>query len=267
MNLSRYFKRIHYTGDTSPTLNNLRAIHRAHLMHIPFENLNIHMPRPVILDEDLLFQKFVDEHRGGFCYEQNGLFHTVLTQLGYEVYRLEANVRGSDGNYSPPMSHMCLLVMIDGVRYLADVGFGASFIEPIELDNPDIQSQDAGQFKIVHEGDTLYYYNQNIGEDNMTIGYRFYLTPHELHEYDDACHYTQTSPNSHFTQKRVCSRWSEQGRITVTDDKFIVTSWEGERTETPITDEAQFHELLAEHFGITVQTHPPQARVRHKPSA
>lgn len=259
MDLSPYFERIHYTGDISPTLENLRAIHRAHLMHIPFENLNLHIPRPVILDEAQLFSKFIDENRGGFCYEQNGLFHAVLSQLGYEVYRLEANVRGSDGTYSPAMTHMCLLVVIDTVRYLADVGFGTSFIEPIEIDNPEIQAQDVGHFKIVHEGDMLYYYCQTIAQEEMNIGYRFWLKPHELHEYVDACHYTQTSPLSHFTQGRVCSCWSEAGRITVTDNKFILTTWEGERTETPVHDEAHFHQLLVEHFGITVQTQSPIA--------
>lgn len=258
MDLQAYFERINYTGDTAPTLDNLRQIHRAHLMAVPFENLNIHIPRRIILDEDRLFDKIVGENRGGFCFEQNGLFYAVLTQLGYEVYRLEANVLGATGDYGIPMSHMCLLVVIDGVRYLADVGFGASFIEPIEIDNPAIQVQDVGQFKIEFDGDTLYYSCQNIGQEEMSIGYRFYLTPHDLADYESACHYHQTSPKSHFTQKRVCSRWSHRGRITVTDDQFIVTSWQGERAETPITDEAQFHDLLAEHFGITVQTLPPQ---------
>lgn len=257
MELSRYFERINYTGDTDPTLKNLSAIHRAHLMSIPFENLNIHIPRPIILDEAQLFAKFIDENRGGFCYEQNGLFYAVLKQLAYEVYRLEANVRGSDGTYSPAMTHMCLLVIIDNVRYLADVGFGASFIEAIEIDNPEIQVQDTGQFKIVHDGDTLYYHSQTIGQEEMNIGYRFWLTPHELHDYVDACHYTQTSAKSHFTQKRVCSCWSEEGRITVTDSKFILTTWEGNRTETAISDEEHFHQLLEEHFGITVQTQSP----------
>lgn len=260
MDLQRYFQRINYTGDTAPTLANLKAIHRAHLIAIPFENLNLHIPRKVILDEALLFQKFVDEHRGGFCYEQNGLFHAVLTQLGYEVYRLEGNVSRAGNSYAPPMTHMCLLVIIDGVRYLADVGFGAGFIEPLELDNPDIQKQDTGQFKIVHDGDTLYYHNQVIGQEEMVIAYRFYLTPHELEEYVDACHYTSTSPKSHFTHKRLCSRWSDAGRVTVTDDKFILTTWDGKRTETPIESESQFHDLLQEHFGIDVQTVPPMVK-------
>lgn len=259
MNLEAYFKRIQYTGDTHATVDNLRKIHRAHLMHIPFENLNIHMPKPIILDESALFTKIVEENRGGFCFEQNGLFHAVLTELGYDVQRLEANVHHGDGKFGIPMDHMCLLVTIDGQRYLADVGFGASFIEPLAIDTTAIQEQSVGRFKIELEGETGYYYSQGISDDKITISYRFFFAPHALADYETACHYMQTSPQTHFTQKRVCSRWSEQGRITLSDDKFIVTSWDGQRSETPIHDEVEWHELLQEHFGITIQTQRPKA--------
>ena len=183
----------------------------------------------------------------------------LLSQLGYDVQRLEANVYHEGGDYGVPMNHMCLLVTIEGVRYLADVGFGASFIEPLLIDTPDIQEQSVGRFKIGIDGDTAYYHSQGIGADKMTIGYRFFFTPHTLADYETACHYMQTSPKTHFTQKRVCSRWSEQGRITLRDNKFIVTTWEGQRTETAISDEAHWHQLLEQHFGITIQTQPPQA--------
>lgn len=261
MNIQAYFDRINYTGSTDATLTTLQQIHRAHLMAIPFENLNIHMPKPIILDEEALFQKIVHDRRGGFCFEQNGLFHAILSELGFDVIRLEANVHHGNNEYGVPKNHMALLVTIDDVRYLADIGFGASFIEPLEIDNPEIQVQDVGQFKIVIEGDTAYYYAQGITDEQMTIGYRFFFTPHALVDYEAACHYMQTSPKTHFTQKRVCSRWSEQGRITVSEDKFIVTGWDGQRQEAAIASEKQFHDLLEEHFGITVKTYPPKHKV------
>lgn len=257
MDIQAYFDRIGYTGDNDPTLDTLRRIHRAHLMAIPFENLNIHIPRPIILDEDALFEKMVVQGRGGFCFEQNGFFHAVLKQLGFDVVRLEANVHNEGNDFGVPMNHMCLLVTIDGIRYLADVGFGTSFIEPLETDNPDIQVQDVGRFRISIEGDTAYYYLQEIGENEMSLGYRFFFEPHELSDYAAACHYMQTSPKTHFTQKRVCSRWADQGRITVSENKFIVTTWDGQRTETLIETEDQFHTLLKAQFGIEVRTHPP----------
>ncbi|MEO1286544.1 MAG: arylamine N-acetyltransferase [Chloroflexota bacterium] len=260
MNLSAYFDRIAYTGDTSPTWATLKQLHRAHLMHIPFENLSIHMPQRIILDEDWLFTKIVTEKRGGFCFEQNGLFYAVLKQLGYEVYRLEANVYHDGGDYGVLMNHMCLLIVIDGVRYLADVGFGASFIEPLLLDSSDIQVQDAGHFQIIFEGETGYYHTQGLSDDNMSIGYRFYLTPHTLADYNEACHYMQTSPETHFTQKRVCSQWTDNGRITLSDNKFITTDWDGIRTEIPVENEDHFHQLLDNYFGIAVKTVPPQMK-------
>lgn len=259
MDLQAYLNRINYTGALDPTLDTLKGLHRQHLFHVPFENLNIHMPRRIILDENLLFEKMVTENRGGFCFEQNGLFFWVLNQLGFDVIRIEANVHGDNG-YSLPMTHMALIVTIDEVRYLTDVGFGASFIEPIEIDNPNIQSHENMDFQIVIAGDTAYYHNRIVGWDEMKIGYRFFFEAHALSDYVSACDYTQSSPNSHFTQKRVCSRWSETGRITLSDNNFIVTTWAGERTETPIRDEDHFHALLNEHFGIDVLTQPPRVQ-------
>lgn len=260
MNLSAYFERIGYTGSTEPTLANLKAIHRAHMMNIPFENLNIHIPRQIVLTEKALFAKIVHENRGGFCFEQNGLFSAVLRELGYEVYKLEGNVYSHErGGYGEiRRGHMTLMVIIDGVRYLADVGFGAGFVEPIELDNPDIQKQDVGSFRIEHDGKKGFFYQQQNGDEEMKLAYRFFIETYELSDYEEACHYVQTSPKTHFTQKRVCTKLIADGRITLTDGKFIHTALDGQRTETDVESESQFHDLLKEHFGIDVQTRVPQ---------
>jgi len=261
MNLERYFERIGYTGDTTPTIDTLKAIHQAHLRHVPFENLNIHIPRPIILDETALYEKIVHEQRGGFCFEQNGLFYAVLETLGYAVQRLEANVYHADeDDFGISMNHMCLLVTIDGVRYLADVGFGASFIDPLDLDNRAVQVQDSGQFKVRFEGDTGYFYSQPIGDDEMNLAYRFFLEAHDLADYETACQYMQTSPKTHFTQKRLCSQWMPEGRVTLSENKLISTTWQGARTEIPISDENHFHQLLADYFSINIKTRPPHRK-------
>lgn len=259
MNLAAYFQRINYTGSTSPTLETLKQLHRAHMQHIPFENLNIHIPRPIILDEAALFEKIVTENRGGFCFEQNGLFAAVLCELAYEVYQLEANVfHNTDNSFSIPMGHMNLMVIVDDIRYLVDVGFGASFIEPLELDNSEIQKQDVGSFQIKHDGKTGYFYEHFNGTDMLTLAYRFFFEPHDLTDYEDACHYMQTA-SQNFTQKRVCTRLTNEGRITLSEGKLIQTAWDGTRQERPIESEEQFHTLLQEHFSIDVQTQAPQA--------
>lgn len=246
--LQAYLQRIGYSGATEPGSDNLRAIHRAHLMSVPFENLDIHVGRWIVLDEDRLYHKIVNERRGGFCFEQNGLFSAMLSEMGYDVQRIEANVRGSDGDYGIPFAHMTLIVTLDGKRWLADVGFGDSFIEPLEIDNPAPQMQRNKAYKIVLDGDTGYYME---GQENgdFQIEYRFFFQPHDLRDYADACYYMQTSPKTHFTQKRVCSKATPTGRISLSDLRLITTE-NGSRTEREISGEAEFEALLQQEFGI-----------------
>ena len=246
--LQTYFQRIGYTGATEPTIDNLRAIHRAHMFSVPFENLDIHVGRWIVLDEEKLFHKIVNERRGGFCFEQNGLFDAMLREIGYDVIRIEANVRGGDGEYSIPMNHMALLVTIDDKRWIADVGFGDSFLEPLELDNPEPQTVAGRHFKIEHDGTTGYYRYPDENGD-WQIQYRFFFTPHELADYNDACYYMQTSPKTHFTQKRVCSVATPDGRISLSDLRLIERKGDV-RTERLLNDEAEFDALLLERFGI-----------------
>jgi N-hydroxyarylamine O-acetyltransferase len=257
MNLNDYFKRIDYNGTTDITHDTLRDLHRAHLYAVPFENLNIHMPRPITLDESALFEKIVDEGRGGFCYEQNGLFAWALRTLGFDVQLLDARVYNTTTEaYGMVKAHLSLIVALDK-RYLADVGFGSSFIEPLELDNPEIQTQSVGRFRVEHDGEWGTYFAQLNGSDALSPAYHFSMKPYQLRDFIEACDYTQTSPDSHFTQGRVCSLATPDGRITLTEGKFIRTALDGKRDETILNSEDEFHEILAEKFNIHVQTHPP----------
>ena len=73
---------------TAPTPETLRDLQVAHLSTVPFENLSIHSGEPIVLNEDALFAKIVEQKRGGFCYECNGLFAGLLRALGFEVAML-----------------------------------------------------------------------------------------------------------------------------------------------------------------------------------
>jgi N-hydroxyarylamine O-acetyltransferase len=102
MNIDAYLKRINYSGSLEPTAETLRALQVAHLFAVPFENLSIHAGEPIVLNEDALFGKIVENRRGGFCYEANGLFASLLRALGFEVVMLSAGVATRD-----PDGHAC----------------------------------------------------------------------------------------------------------------------------------------------------------------
>src|ERR1017187_10297680 len=130
LNLLAYLERIGYSGSTEPSAETLRALQRAHMLAVPFENLDIHLGRPIVCDEDRFLHKIINERRGGFCYELNGAFAALLRALGFKVTLLSARVAGSDGSASPEFDHLTLRVDLDE-PWLADVGFGDSFIEPL----------------------------------------------------------------------------------------------------------------------------------------
>jgi N-hydroxyarylamine O-acetyltransferase len=247
LDVSSYLGRIGYPGDIKPTSDNLRAIHRAHMLSVPFENLDIALGRKIIPDEDAILKKVLALRRGGFCYELNGAFAALLRALGYEVTLLSARVARANGGEAPDFDHLALRVDFDK-PWLADVGFGESFLEPLRLEADVEQLDPAGTFRLVHDGS--HWYVQKAGPDaSWAPQYSFSLQPRLLEEFAGRCHYHQTSPESSFTQKRICSRATPNGRITLSEMKFIVSE-EGRREETVLTSTEEWLRILEEQFGI-----------------
>src|SRR6267378_5799100 len=109
MDTKAYLERIGYHGPTRPSVNVLRRLHRRHLVSLPFENLDIHLHRPIILNRAAFYHKIIKHRRGGFCYELNGSFAVLLKKLGFKVSMLSARVARRSGGFSPDFDHMTLL--------------------------------------------------------------------------------------------------------------------------------------------------------------
>lgn len=251
MNIQAYLERINYRGPIDATAQTLRDLQVAHLLAVPFENLSIHSNEPIALDDDSLFDKIVTRRRGGFCYELNGLFAALLRALGFKVDMLSARVADSEAVFGPDFDHMTLLVSLDD-RWIADVGFGDSFLEPLLLDEPGEQVQGARAYKIVSD-DGQRTLMQREGDGEWQAQYRFELQPYNYADYADMCLYHQTSPQSHFTRKRVCTRATPQGRITLSDLRLITTS-NGERQERMLANEDEYANMLSEYFGVVMRS-------------
>src|SRR5215211_5668577 len=131
-----YLRRIGYSGPIKPDAQTLRGLHLAHMFSVPFENLDIGLGRPIRLSEEALWEKIVVQRRGGFCYELNGLFAWLLTQLDFDVTYLNARVYNRQGQLGIDFDHLALLVQIphQSGRWLVDVGFGDSFNEPLDFE-------------------------------------------------------------------------------------------------------------------------------------
>ena len=154
MNFEAYLERINYRGSLAPTAETLRQLQVAHLLTVPFENLSIHAGEPIVLDDEALFSKIVGRRRGGFCYELNGLFAALLRELGFDVAMLSAAAMSGEEGFGPEFDHMVLMVTLEE-RWLVDVGFGDSFLEPLRLDYRGEQVQGEHAYRIDAEGDHL----------------------------------------------------------------------------------------------------------------
>ena len=251
MNVDAYLRRINYTGPIDRSPETLRNLHVAHLLSVPFENLDIHLRRPIVLEDTALFGKIVGRRRGGFCYELNGLFCRLLRELGFAVAKLSAAVANEEGGFDPYFDHMALLVQLER-PWLVDVGFGDSFRQPLLLDEPGDQTDDHEVYRIDRSGDELILL-QRSHHDSGKAQYRFMLKPYEYADYAEMCHFHQTSPNSPFTKGQVCTLATLEGRITLRNMRLITTVG-GDKQERSIADQEELDGLLRELFGIDLRT-------------
>lgn len=246
-----YFERIGVAPVTTVDVHSLRVLHRAHLLTVPFENLSIHLSEPISLEEPDLVDKIVRRRRGGFCYELNGLFALLLEASGALVRRVAARVYGEDG-LGPPFDHLALLVSPpDGSGpWLADVGFGSHSTYPLHPVSRDDQDDPAGTFRIADAaaGDL------DVIRDGKPQ-YRIESRPRDLADFVPTCWFQQSSPSSHFTRSTICSRLTQDGRITVSG-RLLIETRGGTRTERKIDGPEDLLAAYREHFGVVLDRVP-----------
>jgi len=251
MNVTDYLKRIEYTKPVKPDAQTLRGLQIAHMQNIPFENLDIGLKRFIKIDEYSIWEKLIVNKRGGFCYELNGLFAWLLKQIGFDVSYLNARVYDREGNLGIDFDHLALLVKVTGEsgRWLADVGFGDSFIEPLKLDQTGEQEQGlrAYQLEQVADGYTIW---QKDYDGSWERQYFFDFKPRLFpNDYEAACLYHQTSPDSSFTTGSIISRATPDGRVSLENNWLILTK-NGVREKRPLEDGTEHTKLLKEYFDV-----------------
>jgi N-hydroxyarylamine O-acetyltransferase len=256
--LDRYLDRIGFVAEGSerprPSLACLREITRAHTHTIAFENLNTLMRLPVRLDLDALEAKLVDSKRGGYCFEQNGLFALVLEEIGLSVSRLAARVvwgLDPDERWRNPRTHMVLLVDVDDGRYLCDVGFGGvTPTAPLRLDTEREQVTPHETFRLI--GGTDGYMLQVSAGGQWRDVYSFDLQPQAQIDYEMANHYVATHPESRFRDTLMAARAFEGGRYMLRNDRLSTYIAGEEKQVRRLQGAAEITATLDELFGIVV---------------
>ncbi|VXB96587.1 arylamine N-acetyltransferase family protein [Maribacter litoralis] len=249
MDVQVYLDRIDFEDTIALHKNVLFKLQRKHLLNIPFENLDIHYNRKIKLSVPAIYQKIINEKRGGFCYELNGLFHSLLKQIGFDAKLISARVHIKDDDYSPEYDHLAIIVNLENKQFLVDVGFGKFSLEPLKLEMNQTISDSFGKFQF-DKFNKEYYRINEVKDTNVLPQYIFKNEERKLSEFSKRCEFHQTSEHSHFTKKKLISIAKTNGRITLNNSQLKITHLENE--EEINFDEREFESKLKHYFDIEI---------------
>lgn len=250
LDLAAYLERIGVRGEVRPDLATLRAVHRGHVAAFPFENLEVLLGRPVLLEIKSLQDKMVAQSRGGYCYEQNLLLAAALERIGFSFSGLGARVRmGSD--FMRPVTHMALKVEADGTQWLCDVGFGGEgLLEPLSLEDGVRVRQGDWTFGIeVEQKDVRVL--RSLHKDGWFDLYAFGSEERFPVDYTVMNHYISTHPRSPFVSRVVVQRTHPTERRTLVGSVLSRVRADGSSDERELGI-AELAHVLSGEFGITL---------------
>ncbi len=247
--VDQYLARIGHGGRRDPSITTLAELQLAHLTHVPFENLHVFHRRGVRVDVDWSYPKIVEQRRGGWCFELNGCFGSLLRALGYSVDFLS-----SSGAMSPDFDHLALLVHLDGHRYLVDVGWGDCALSPIpaEPGDYDVRPRTARIDADAHAIRVEEWRPAATGDHRWELQYEASLRPRQLADFDARSRYLQTEPGLHWTEKPLVTMATSAAgaRVTLHRDRRRVRDDDLSFVDTPVAA-SEWPGVLEASFGIT----------------
>ena len=261
VDLDVYFARIGYSGPRDATLATLARLHELHPAAIPFENLAAFVNEVPSLEVASLQAKLVKGGRGGWCFEQNLLFHGALTALGFEVKRLAARVRWNvPPNVVTARSHCLMQVTIESERYIADVGFGGLVLTaPLRLVHGVEQPTPHEPQRILEEGG-IHVMQAKVAGEWQTL-YTFEMNEAQVADYEVSNWYLANYPQSHFVTTVVAARSMTGVRHALRGNRYSIHVMGGPTERRFISSVKEFLEVLEGPFGIRV---PRSAKLEEK---
>lgn len=236
-------RRINYGGPLNPSRQTLHNLHRAHLLAIPFENIDVQVRERRPFTIDTAYEKLVEQQRGGWCYEMNGLFGWALRELGFDVVYVAGAVNRQKNGDRALMNHLALIVRLDQ-PFLADVGFGNGLLAPIPL-REGTHDDGRYQFRLTREGEWWRFHNHKF----QPMTYDFTEEPHRYEQFEHKARLMATTAESPFVQNLVVTRLLEDGMVQLVNAAFQRHD-ANEMVEETAPNAAELARILKDHFGL-----------------
>ncbi|NUS44403.1 MAG: arylamine N-acetyltransferase [Mycobacteriaceae bacterium] len=251
LDLDGYLARVGFDGPRTPSLATLRALQRAHVTTIPFENLELMAGRPIPLDLESLQRKMVRQRRGGYCYENALLFAAALERLGFDVTGLQGRVTMGAQDIRPRTHALLWVTTADDDRaWLCDVGFGSGPLYPIELVASDREiAQEQWRYRLQRTGEMWELHQLcRLGWVHRHV---FTLERQYPVDYRVGNHYVSTHPRSPFLARPYIQRFHADVHHILDDLTWTVERPDGSSTAQTV-EPHELPKLLADVFDIEV---------------
>jgi N-hydroxyarylamine O-acetyltransferase len=248
MRVENYLKRIGLDASIKPDLDSLRALHRAHLMSISYENLDVQLGRPVTIDIPAVYEKIVENGRGGWCYEMNGIFGWALHELGFRVTRATGAVMREVMGDASAGNHLVLKVELDEGVYLADVGFGDGPLEPLAV-TPGKFAANGFDFDVMRVDDAWWRLRNH--PQGGAPSFDFNLAPADETLFATKCNWLQTAPDSIFVQNALCMRHTRSG-ISILRGRVLRSVTPEASSEHVIKSAGDFQSVIESVFALNL---------------
>jgi len=246
----KYLERIGYHDVIDVTDDVLTSLHKRHVFQIPFENLDVYYKTMFDLDVGRVYQKVINDARGGFCYELNLLFNWLLREMGFSSRIIASRIFNEQGVRGPEFDHMSVYVRTER-EFLVDVGYGDLFVTPIEIKS-GAQWDGRNYFRIDKWNEHEYLISMSPDGVNYSKRYTFSLDMVKAEDFNIICLDKQTNLNSYFVKNAICTRPTSTGRVTIFNNKLVEKSGDF-RVETPIQGDGNLRKHLREKFDIVIR--------------
>lgn len=261
MKLETYLNRVGFRGTPRVDAATLIALHRGHLLNIPYENFDVQLGRPVDFDVAHIFAKLVTQRRGGWCYEMNGLLGWALQTIGFKVTRMAGGVGRAQSGDVTIGNHLVLRVDLDRT-YIADVGFGDGLLEAVPLAPGKIRQRDS-DFSLQQLGDDWWRFHND--QRGGAPSFDFQLRVADAALLAEKCAFLQQDAQSIFVQNALCFRQFKDG-IALLRGKVLIRYGVRGATQVTLPNVAAYMTALRDIFGIDLpeaQTLWPKIEARH----
>ena len=250
--LSQYFERIGYTGEREASLETLRKIQSLHLYSIPYETLDQMNGVPLSLEPGAIFDKIISRHRGGYCFETQGLLYYVLKALGYEVVQYAGRFMNEPGVIQM-RRHRILVATLGEKRYVCDVGMRSETSRfPLELCEGLIQSDGVGEYRFRKDDFYGHVIMQRLPGKEWKDLYGF---TEEVQIDDDfvmPSFYCEKHPDSPFNKVMKIAIYTPDSNLNIVDNEYKVYKMGKCVEERILHSRKEATDMLLEKFGIEV---------------